>query len=43
MQAFGPHAAFLVGGAAGVVVAGLLWVRRASLLPAQVLQLSAHR
>ena len=43
VEAFGPHAAFLVGGAAGVLVAGLLWVRRASLLPAQVLQLSAHR
>jgi Major Facilitator Superfamily len=47
VQAAGPHAAFLVGGAAGLVVAGLLWLRRTSLvqaqLPAQVVQLSAHR
>jgi MFS family permease len=47
VQAAGPHAAFLVGGGAGLVVAVLLWVRRASLvpppLPAQVVQLSAHR
>ncbi|MDT7553712.1 MAG: hypothetical protein QOI16_2248 [Pseudonocardiales bacterium] len=47
VQAAGPHAAFLVGGGAGLVVAMLLWVRRASLvpppLPAQVVQLSAHR
>jgi predicted MFS family arabinose efflux permease len=42
VEAFGPHAAFAVGGVAGVVVAGLLWVRRASLLPAKELQLSAH-
>lgn len=47
VQAAGPHAAFLVGGAAGLVVAGLLWLRRSSLvqppLAAQVVQLSAHR
>jgi hypothetical protein len=47
VQAAGPHAAFLVGGGAGLVVAVLLWVRRASLvpppLPAQIVQLSAHR
>jgi Major Facilitator Superfamily len=43
VEAFGPHAAFLVGGAAGVAVAGLLWLRRASLeLRPQVVQLSAH-
>ncbi len=42
VEAFGPHAAFLVGGAAGAVVAGVLWLRRASLLPPQVVQLSAH-
>jgi MFS family permease len=42
VEAFGPHAAFVVGGVAGTVVAGLLWIRRASLLPAQELQLSAH-
>lgn len=47
VQAAGPHAAFLVGGAAGLVVAGLLWLRRSSLvqppLAAQVVQLSTHR
>ncbi len=42
VEAFGPHAAFAVGGVAGVVVAGVLWLRRASLRP-QVVQLSAHR
>ncbi len=42
VEAFGPHAAFLVGGIAGAVVAGGLWVRRATLRP-QVVQLSAHR
>ncbi len=42
VEAFGPHAAFLVGGLAGVVVAGGLWARRATLRP-QVVQLSAHR
>jgi MFS family permease len=42
VDAFGPHAAFLVGGAGGAVVAGLLWLRRTSLLPAQIVQLSAH-
>ncbi len=46
VQAAGPHAAFLVGAVAGVVIAGLLWLRRASLvlpLATQVVQLSAHR
>ncbi len=48
VEAAGPRAAFLVGAAAGVVVACLLWLRRASLapaprLPAQVVQLGAHR
>jgi MFS family permease len=33
----GPSASFLVGGAAGGVVAALLWVRRATLLPEPVL------
>jgi hypothetical protein len=42
VEAFGPHAAFLVGGVAGVVVAGSLWLRRSSLRP-QVVQLGAHR
>jgi hypothetical protein len=45
VEAAGPHAAFLVGGAAGAVVAGLLWLRRTSLvprLPAQVVQLGVH-
>jgi MFS family permease len=42
VEAFGPHAAFAVGGVAGVVVAGVLWLRRSSLRP-QVVQLSAHR
>jgi hypothetical protein len=42
VEAFGPHAAFVVGGVAGTVVAGLLWFRRAALLPAKELQLSAH-
>ena len=43
VEAPGPPAAFLVGGVAGVAVAGLLWLRRgASLPPAQVVQLSAH-
>jgi hypothetical protein len=48
VEAAGPHAPFLVGGGAGLVVAGLLWLRRASLaqappLSAEVVQLSAHR
>ena len=42
VEAFGPHAAFAVGGIAGVVVAGVLWLRRSSLRP-QVVQLRAHR
>ena len=33
VQAVGPHTGFLVGGAAGLVVAGLLWVRRATIRP----------
>lgn len=47
VQAFGPHAAFVVGAVGGVAVAALLWVRRSSLRIApsapQVVQLSAHR
>lgn len=44
VQAYGPHAAFLVGAGAGAVVAGLLWLLRARLAPLrpQVVQLSAH-
>jgi Major Facilitator Superfamily len=44
VQAYGPHAAFLVGAALGAIVALALWLRRASLAPLrpQVGQLSAH-
>jgi MFS family permease len=33
VEAFGPPAAFLSGGTAGVVLAAVLWLRRATLLP----------
>jgi MFS family permease len=34
VEAAGPHAAFVVGGVAGVTLAGVLWARRATLVPA---------
>ena len=33
VEAFGPPAAFVAGGIAGVVLAAVLWLRRATLLP----------
>jgi predicted MFS family arabinose efflux permease len=33
VETFGPPAAFLSGGLAGVVLAAVLWLRRATLLP----------
>jgi MFS family permease len=33
VETFGPHAAFVSGGAAGVVLAMVLWLRRATLVP----------
>jgi MFS family permease len=36
VEAFGPPAAFLSGGAAGVVLATVLWLRRSTLLPRPV-------
>ncbi|HXV91928.1 MAG TPA: MFS transporter [Pseudonocardia sp.] len=38
VEAFGPPAAFLAGGAAGAAIALALWARRASLRPAPVLR-----
>jgi predicted MFS family arabinose efflux permease len=35
VEAFGPPAAFLSGGVAGVVLAAVLWVRRETLIPRQ--------
>ncbi|OZM82816.1 MFS transporter [Pseudonocardia sp. MH-G8] len=36
VEAYGPTVAFLTGGAAGVVLAAVLWLRRATLLPGPV-------
>ncbi len=36
VESFGPPAAFLSGGMAGVVLATVLWLRRATLIPRQV-------
>src|SRR5206468_5443602 len=33
VEVFGPHAAFVSGGAAGVVLGTVLWLRRSTLLP----------
>jgi predicted MFS family arabinose efflux permease len=33
VETFGPHAAFVSGGVAGVVLAAVLWLRRATLVP----------
>jgi MFS family permease len=41
VETFGPPAAFLSGGAAGVVLAAVLWLRRATLLPRPVEQPAA--
>ncbi len=38
VETFGPPAAFLSGGLAGVVLAAVLWLRRATLLPRPVEQ-----
>jgi predicted MFS family arabinose efflux permease len=35
VETFGPPAAFISGGVAGVVLATVLWLRRATLLPQQ--------